>query len=166
MAAIRRRIEGQGGLTAMMPTENASWVDAELTRRFGPSRWSFTLTTTDANRWAIRLARHVTGRAKILVFAWCCHRSVDETFALPGPDGAAISRDGSIGAPVDLAVTTRVVDFNDLDALATAALGREGAIARKPPQRERGIDGPKRLGLPAEQRPVELLGSLGIAGVK
>ena len=62
LAAIRRRTEELGGLTAMMPTENAAWVGAELTRRFGPEQWSFTLTATDANRWAIRLARHLTGR--------------------------------------------------------------------------------------------------------
>src|SRR5205085_9074706 len=77
VAAVRRRIEQQGGLTAMMPTENAAWVGAELERRFGPSRWSFTLTASDANRWAIRLARQLTGRPKILVFAWNYHGSVD-----------------------------------------------------------------------------------------
>jgi glutamate-1-semialdehyde 2,1-aminomutase len=128
VAAVTRRIEQQGGLTAMMPTENASWVAEELTRRFGLSRWSFTLTATDANRWAIRLARHVTGRPKILVFAWCYHGSVDETFALPGPGGAVVSRAGNVGAPVDLALTTRVVEFNDLEALC-AELEHEDVAA-------------------------------------
>ena len=120
LAAIRRRTEELGGLTAMMPTENAAWVGAELTRRFGPEQWSFTLTATDANRWAIRLARHLTGRSRILVFAWCYHGSVDETFALPGPAGAAVARDGNVGPPVALDVTTRVVEYNDLDALDEA----------------------------------------------
>jgi len=119
-AAIRRRAQELGGLTAMMPTENAAWVGAELTRRFGPAQWSFTLTATDANRWAIRLARHVSGRPRILVFAWCYHGSVDESFALPGPGGAAVARDGNVGPPVALDVTTRVVEYNDLDALEEA----------------------------------------------
>jgi glutamate-1-semialdehyde 2,1-aminomutase len=92
VAAIRRRIEDEGGITAMMPTENAAWVGGELARRFGVEQWSFTLTATDANRWAIRLARAVTRRPKILVYAWCYHGSVDESFALPGPDGEAVAR--------------------------------------------------------------------------
>ena len=91
------------GITAMMPTEDAAWVGRELARRFGPPQWSFTLTATDANRWAIRLARQVTNRPKILVFAWCYHGSVDEAFALPGPDGEATARPGNVGPPVPLA---------------------------------------------------------------
>jgi len=46
----------------MLPTEDAAWVAGELARRFGLPQWSFALTATDANRWAIRIARHVTGR--------------------------------------------------------------------------------------------------------
>ena len=124
----------------MMPTENAAWVGAELERRFGVSRWSFTLTATDANRWAIRLARQVTGRPKILVFAWCYHGSVDETFALPGPDGEAVSRPGNVGAPVPLAQTTRVVEFNDLEALEQAlAHGDVAAVLMEPALTNIGI---------------------------
>jgi glutamate-1-semialdehyde 2,1-aminomutase len=94
-------------------------VGQELARRFGPPQWSFTLTATDANRWAIRLARQVTRRPKILVFAWCYHGSVDESFALPGPDGA-VARPGNVGPPVPLAETTRVVEFNEVDQLEQA----------------------------------------------
>jgi glutamate-1-semialdehyde 2,1-aminomutase len=98
----------------MLPTADAEWVGAELTRRFGLPLWSFTLTATDANRWAIRIARMVTGRPKILTFAYCYHGSVDEAFAVPGPDGEAVDRPGLVGAPVPLAETTRVAEFNDL----------------------------------------------------
>ena len=105
------------GITAMMPTEDAAWVGAELTRRFGPTQWSFTLTATDANRWAIRLARHVTQRPRILVFAWCYHGSVDEAFALRA-DGRVVARPGNVGPPVDLSRTTRVAEFNEPDDLA------------------------------------------------
>ena len=69
------------GITTMLPTEDALVVSEELTRRFGATRWQFALTATDANRFAIRLARELTGRPKILVFNWCYHGSVDETFA-------------------------------------------------------------------------------------
>ncbi len=54
--------EHETGITTMMPTEDAAWVGEELARRFGLPQWSFTLTATDANRWAIRIARHVTRR--------------------------------------------------------------------------------------------------------
>jgi glutamate-1-semialdehyde 2,1-aminomutase len=139
VAAIRRRVEELGGLSTMMPTENAAWVAAELTRRFGATRWSFTLTATDANRWAIRLARHVTGRPKILVNAWCYHGSVDETFAVRGSDGVVL-RPGSVGPPVDPKVTTRVAEFNDLDALADElSYGDVAAVLMEPALTNIGI---------------------------
>jgi len=105
------------GITLMLPSEDALWVSQELTRRFGVSRWQFALTATDANRFTIRLARHVTGREKILVFNWCYHGTVDETFATLGADGVVRARGGNLGPPVDPAVTTRVVEFNDVEAL-------------------------------------------------
>jgi glutamate-1-semialdehyde 2,1-aminomutase len=112
--AVRERYAA--GATTMLPTEDAAWVAAELSRRFGPLRWQFTLTATDANRFAIRIARHLTGRPKVLVFNYCYHGTVDESFAtLDG--GAVRAREGNVGAPVDLAETTRVVEFNDLAAL-------------------------------------------------
>jgi glutamate-1-semialdehyde 2,1-aminomutase len=104
------------GITLMLPSEDALWVSAELTRRFGVSAWQFALTATDANRFSIRLARHVTRRPKILVFNWCYHGTVDETFATLD-DGAVRARPGNLGPPVDPAETTRVVEFNDVDAL-------------------------------------------------
>ncbi|MDX6506349.1 MAG: glutamate-semialdehyde -aminomutase [Gaiellaceae bacterium] len=104
------------GITLMLPSEDALWVGRELTRRFGLARWQFALTATDANRFAIRLARELTGRPKILVFNWCYHGSVDETFVgLEG--GEVVSREGNVGAPVPLAETTRVGEWNDVDAL-------------------------------------------------
>lgn len=117
VAAITRRVEELGGLTTMLPTEDAEWVGAELSRRFGMARWSFTLSATDANRWAIRLARLVTGRSKILVFGHCYHGSVDEAFALPGPDGSTVSRPGNVAPPVPLDQTTRAATWNDLDSV-------------------------------------------------
>ena len=108
--------QGARGITLMLPSEDALWVGRELTRRFGLARWQFALTATDANRFAIRLARQLTGRTKILVFNWCYHGSVDETFvALDG--GRVVAREGNVGAPVPLAETTRVVEWNDADAL-------------------------------------------------
>jgi glutamate-1-semialdehyde 2,1-aminomutase len=104
------------GITLMLPSEDAIWVGRELARRFGLPRWQFALTATDANRFAIRLARELTRRPKILVFNWCYHGSVDETFATL--DGGSVgSREGNVGPPVALAETTRVVEWNDAEAL-------------------------------------------------
>jgi glutamate-1-semialdehyde 2,1-aminomutase len=104
------------GITLMLPSEDALWVGEELTRRFGVPRWQFALTATDANRFAIRLARLVTGRPKILVFNWCYHGTVDETVATLR-DGAVVEREGNLGPPVPLDETTRVVEWNDVEAL-------------------------------------------------
>jgi glutamate-1-semialdehyde 2,1-aminomutase len=114
--ALSRRFGEAGGATTMLPTQEATWVGAELARRFGVQHWSFTLTATDANRWAIRLARQVTQRRKIAVFSYCYHGSVDESFIVATPDGPR-SREGNVGAPVDPRATTRVVEFNDPEAL-------------------------------------------------
>src|SRR5574342_106629 len=107
------------GVTFMLPTEDSIWVGEELQRRFGLRYWQFTLTATDANRFAIRLARQITGRRLILVFNWCYHGTVDETFVTL-KDGVTGPRWGNIGPAVDPAATTRVVEFNDLAALEAA----------------------------------------------
>ncbi|HEY7017387.1 MAG TPA: aspartate aminotransferase family protein [Gaiellaceae bacterium] len=104
------------GITTMLPSEDALHVGEELTRRFGLARWQFALTATDANRFAIRLARELTGRPKILVFNWCYHGSVDETVATLR-DGQVVAREGNVGPPVPLDETTRVVEWNDVEAL-------------------------------------------------
>jgi glutamate-1-semialdehyde 2,1-aminomutase len=107
------------GITLMLPTEDSIWVGEEMARRFGLPYWQFCLTATDANRFTIRLARAITGRPKILVYSWCYHGSVDETIAIVR-DGVAMPRPGNIGPPVHPAETTRVVEWNDPDALERA----------------------------------------------
>ena len=128
------------GITTMLPTEDAIAVSTGLAQRFGLPFWQFTLTATDANRHAIRYARHLTGRSKVVVHNWCYHGSVDEAFATLGPDGATTNRPGNIGAPVPTSETTRVVEFNDLDALEQAlAHGDVAAILVEPALTNIGI---------------------------
>jgi glutamate-1-semialdehyde 2,1-aminomutase len=116
------------GITLMLPTEDAAWVGRELTRRFGVPYWSFTLTATDANRFAIRWARHVTGRPRVLVHNHCYHGTVDETFAELDGSGAVVDRPGNTGAPVPVATTTRVVEINDLAGLERELAHRDVAV--------------------------------------
>jgi len=116
-AAVRAIAEqARRGITLMLPSEDAVWVGEEMARRFGLPYWQFALTATDANRFAVRIARAVTGRPKILVFNWCYHGTVDETIVTL-EEGAVRPREGSVGPPVDPGDTTRVTEFNDAEAL-------------------------------------------------
>jgi glutamate-1-semialdehyde 2,1-aminomutase len=115
--AVARRVGQDGGVTTMLPSEDGEWVAAELSRRFALTRWSFTLSATDANRWMLRLARLISAREKVLVFSYTYHGTVDETFVVLDESGNARPRPGNVGAPVDPTTTTRVVEFNDLIAL-------------------------------------------------
>lgn len=137
--AVRRRVEELGGLAVMLPTEQAETAGAHLAGRFGLPRWSFSLTATDANRWAIRLARAVTGRPKILVNSYCYHGSVDESLIVTSPGGGA-PRPGNVGAPVAVTETSRVAEFNDLDGLERElAHGDVAAVLMEPALTNIGI---------------------------
>ena len=140
VAAIQKRVAELGGLTTMLPTEDAEWVGANLTERFGMAKWSFSLTATDANRWAIRLVRAITGKPKILVNSYCYHGSVDETLIVVGPDGEGMSRPGNVGSPVDVTMTSRVAEFNDLAGLERQlAHGDVAAVLMEPALTNIGI---------------------------
>jgi glutamate-1-semialdehyde 2,1-aminomutase len=135
-------VEGQlrRGITHMLPTEDAAWVGEALQRRFGLPSWQFAVTATDANRFSIRLARMISGRPLIAVHDFNYHGTVDETFAWLADDGRVEPRRGSIGPPVDPALTTRVVPFNDVPALEAAlADGQVAALLIEPALTNVGI---------------------------
>ncbi len=128
------------GITTMLPTENAAWVGEEMARRFTLDRWMFTLTATDANRAALRICRNLTGRSKVLVYSYSYHGSVDEAFAVAGPDGTTVSRQGNVGPAVDPSETTVAIEFNDLDALERALATEEIAcVLAEPAMTNMGI---------------------------
>lgn len=127
------------GITMMLPTEDSIWVGEELARRFGLPYWQVTMTATDANRFSIRLAREVTNRKKILVFNGCYHGTVDETL-ISLNKGIGVPREGNIGPPVNPAVTTKVIEFNDLDVLRAALASKDVAcVLCEPAMTNRGI---------------------------
>ena len=112
--------QARRGITLMLPTEDSIWVGDEMARRFGLPFWQFCLTATDANRFVLRLARQVTERPKVLVYNWCYHGTVDETIAALDAGGDVVPRPGNVGPQVSPAHTTKVVEWNDVDALERA----------------------------------------------
>jgi glutamate-1-semialdehyde 2,1-aminomutase len=131
------------GATFMLPTADAVFVGEELARRFGLPFWQVTLSATDANRFALRLARAVTGRPKVLVFNYCYHGTVDETLATLS-QGSVLVRPGCLGPPFDPASTTKVVEWNDAAALEAAlAPGDVACVLAEPVMTNVGIIHPE-----------------------
>ena len=61
------REQADRGLTYMLPTEDTLTVGHLLSERFRLPHWQVATTASDANRFALRIARAVTGRARIVV---------------------------------------------------------------------------------------------------
>ena len=104
------------GFTYMLPSVHSGAVGRLLRERFGLPHWQVATTASDANRFALRVARAVTGRPKVLVMNGCYHGAVDETY-VELHEGRARNRPGLIGQFDDLTVGTRIVEFNDAAAL-------------------------------------------------
>jgi glutamate-1-semialdehyde 2,1-aminomutase len=117
ISMVHERILVEGGVTTMLPTEDAEAVGSELSRRFKLPLWSFAMSEAEANQWTLRLARVVTGRPRIAVFAHSYHGAVDETLASFGEGDQVTSRPGAVGPPCDVSLTTRVMEFNDVASL-------------------------------------------------
>jgi glutamate-1-semialdehyde 2,1-aminomutase len=130
------------GVTYMLPTADSIAAGMELQRRFGVEYWQFTVSATDANRFAMRIARKVTGRSRVLVFNWCYHGTVDEA-SVAMVEGKVQAREPNSGQPVSPELTTRVVEFNDLDALEQALREQDIAcVLAEPAMTNVGIVGP------------------------
>jgi glutamate-1-semialdehyde 2,1-aminomutase len=129
----------RNGITMMLPTEDSIWVGEELGRRFGLPYWQIAMTATDANRYSIRLAREATGRKKVLVMSGCYHGSVDEALVTL-EKGKMVLRSGNKGAPVDPALTSKAVEFNDVNALEQALKPEDVAcVLAEPAMTNHGI---------------------------
>jgi len=121
------RSKASSGIASMMPTEDCIYVGEELARRFGLPYWQVYMTASDANRFALRVSRQVTKRKLILVFDGCYHGSIDDTLV-------NYRRTRIMANPPDLEETTRVVEFNDLDALEKALAPGDIACVLAEPQ--------------------------------
>ena len=114
------------GMTFMLPNQDAIHVGEALTARFGLPHWQFALSATDANRFAIKIARSVTGRRRVLLFNGCYHGSLDETLAHL-ENGVMRAGPANMGPGIEVAETSRMVEFNDIAAVEAALA--EGDVA-------------------------------------
>lgn len=135
-APVARAIAEQAahGLTCMLPSETAARVGERLAERFGLPYWQFALTASDANRFVLRWARAITGRPQLLVFDGCYHGAVDDTLVDRDPaSGGTVRRRSVLGGVHNHHAFTRVIPFNDLNALEHAlADGQVAALLAEP----------------------------------
>jgi glutamate-1-semialdehyde 2,1-aminomutase len=122
--AVARR--ASQGTQFLLPNEDSLWVAEELARRYRLPKWQFTLSATAANTEAIRTARALTGRQKVLFFEGKYHGHFDEALVEPADDGTLIAEEA--GLPANVTDRTKIVPFNDPDALGAALEPRDVAI--------------------------------------
>ena len=133
-APLAKAIAAQAGqgLSYMLPTAKGAELGSMLADMFGLPQWQVTTTASEANRAVIRWCRGITGRDKILIFNGCYHGAVDDVF-VDLRDGRAVNRPSLIGQVQDLLPMTVAIEFNDVDALASALRGGDIACVLAEP---------------------------------
>src|SRR5215469_8318365 len=101
----------------LLPTEESVEVAEELARRYPVPLWQFTLSATQANTEAIRLARAVTGREVIVLFEGHYHGHFEEGL-VDVKDGRPSATQRGLSKGVTGRV--RIAQFNDPDTLRAA----------------------------------------------
>jgi glutamate-1-semialdehyde 2,1-aminomutase len=134
-APVARAISQQAhrGLTAMLPSMLTAQVGRALSECFGLPRWQVTRSASDANRFALRWARAVTGRSKVLVFDGCYHGTVDDTLVDLDAQRRTVTRASLLGQVHDLSLGTVAVPFNDIDAVEQTLAGGDIACVLTEP---------------------------------
>jgi len=127
--AVARRAER--GTQFLLPNEDGVWVAEELGRRYGLPKWQFTSSATHANTEAIRVARALTGRDVVVLFEGKYHGHFDEALVERGERGDLVPEEG--GLPRDVTSRTRLVPFNDADAVRAALEPRDVAVVLTEP---------------------------------
>ncbi len=122
--AVSRRVAE--GAQFLLPNDDSIWVAEELARRYRLPKWQFTLSATHANTEAIRVARTMTGREKVLFFEGKYHGHLDDALVIPDEHGSLVPEEA--GLPSDVTSRTKVVPFNDPDALRAALAPGDVAI--------------------------------------
>jgi glutamate-1-semialdehyde 2,1-aminomutase len=119
LAAVRAAM--RAGTSFGAPTAAESDL-AEAVRRVLPSVQKLRMVSsgTEATMSALRLARAVTGRSRILKFDGCYHGHSDGLLVGAGSGVATLGIPGSPGVPRAMTDLTIVAPYNDLDATRDA----------------------------------------------
>ena len=125
--AVQRRVAA--GSQFMLPTDDAIVVAEELGRRWRLPAWQFTSSASQANMEALRLARHATGRRRVLSHVGNYGGHADEMLAAFAGEG----RLSYLGLPRDPGRDLGLVQFNDVEALANELAGRDYACVYTEP---------------------------------
>src|SRR5207344_2273814 len=107
------------------PTTTEVELAEEIVARTPVERVRFVSSGTEATMSAIRLARGFTGRDVVVKFAGCYHGHVDALLASAGSGLTTLAVPGTPGVPETATALTRVVAYNDRDAI-TALFADEG----------------------------------------
>jgi glutamate-1-semialdehyde 2,1-aminomutase len=129
------------GTTFGAPTKREVTLAAQVADRVASVEMlRMTSSGTEATMSALRLARAVTGREKILKFAGAYHGHVDGLLAEAGSGLATQGIPASPGVPAGAAAATVVVPWNDGDALTAATQAHElAAILAEPVPANMGV---------------------------
>ncbi len=119
------------GTQFLLPGEDAIVVSEELARRYGLPKWQYTLSASQANTEAIRVARAATGRDKVLLFDGHYLGHLDQALVELDETGAVVVEER--GVPAAVVEGTVLVPLNDVTALAAALDGHDIAIVLTEP---------------------------------
>src|SRR5580700_228688 len=134
VAAVRAQVSRSTQF--LLPTEASVVVAEELARRYPVPQWQFTLSATQANTEAIRLARAVTGREVIVLFQGHYHGHFEEGLVdLDGEQVAALERGLSKG----VTGRVRIAQFNDPDTVRAALAPGDVALVLTEPAMSNNI---------------------------
>jgi glutamate-1-semialdehyde 2,1-aminomutase len=115
----------------LLPTEDSIVVSETLASRFGLPKWQYTVSASQANTEAIRVARVVTGRDKVLLFDGHYLGHFDQTLVELDDDGNVVPEE--LGVPAAVVDGTVLVPLNDLGALERALERRDIALVLTEP---------------------------------
>ena len=107
------------------PTEAEVDLAEEIVGRTPVEQVRLVSSGTEATMSAIRLARGFTGRDVVVKFAGCYHGHVDALLASAGSGLTTLAVPGTPGVPETATALTRVVAYNDRDAI-TSLFADEG----------------------------------------
>ena len=115
----------------LLPNEDAIVVSEELARRYRLPKWQYTLSASQANSEAIRVARVATGRDRVLLFDGHYLGHFDQALVEVADDGRLVPEER--GVPAAVTEQAVIVPLNDIEALAHALERRDIALVLTEP---------------------------------